>query len=316
MHGRVIPDIAPGSREWLGYMSASKIAAVVGLSPWASRYSLWQEMSGQLEPEPMTTDQARGHYLEPAVAHWFADQHPEAEILPGHTWTRDDYPWMLASPDRLVYLPDGGAPAAVILNEDETPPPPPALLEVKTASDDAEWGRPGTDEIPAYYRPQVVWQMAVTGAERVFVAVLTSRLEFREYVVDYDPDDAAFLISAAEEFMDSLVWGEPPALDEHKATYEAVKRLHPQINGEDVEVPFDVAAEYLTAKHAETAAKARAKKATTVLADAMGNAKGARCNGVYIAGRQSNGGGAPFVKAPPKLADPARLTEEEEVSAA
>ncbi|MFL1444025.1 YqaJ viral recombinase family nuclease [Nocardiopsis protaetiae] len=310
MHGRVIDPVAPGSREWLGYMSASKIASVVGLSPWQSRFSLWQEMSGQLEPEPMTTDQARGHYLEPAVCAWFADQHPEFEVLPGYTWTRDDYRWMLASPDRLVYLPDGDVPAAVILNEDDTPPPPPALLEVKTSATDDEWGRPGTDEIPAYYRPQVVWQMAVTGAERVFVAVLTSRLEFREYVVEYDPDDAEWLIDQADEFMSSLVFGEEPDLDEHKATYEAVRRLHPEIDGEDIEIPPALAAEYVGAVTAKKAAEKRHQGATTAVADAMGTAKRAVCAGHTIATRQAKGKAAPYVVAGRKLPTPDQLITE------
>ena len=69
--------LVPGSPEWLQRMSASKIAAVVGLSPYQSRYSLWMQMAG-LAPQPVQTKaMSRGHYLEPAIAAWFADQHPD-----------------------------------------------------------------------------------------------------------------------------------------------------------------------------------------------------------------------------------------------
>ncbi|WP_435109957.1 YqaJ viral recombinase family protein [Nocardiopsis synnemataformans] len=302
---RVIDPIAPGSAEWLGYMSASKVAAIVGLSSYESRYSLWQLMSGNLPPEPQTAIQARGHYLEPAIAAWFADQHPEYAVHPGYTWTRDDHPWMLASPDRTLRARGEGSLEA--------------LLEVKTSADDSEWGREGTAEIPAVYRPQVVWQMAVTGARTVFVAVLTSRLEFREYVVEWDDEvaaDAAFLISEADAFMDSLVFGEVPDLDEHKATYEAVKRLHPQIDGEDVELPVALAAEFVDAKQTAKDAAARERAATTAVADAMGTAKRARCAGHTIATRQAKGTGTPYVVAGRRLPDPLQLSTSEETEAA
>lgn len=295
---RVIDPVPPGSPEWLGYMSASKVAALVGLSPYESRFSLWQQMTGNVDPEPQSAIQSRGHYLEPAVANWFADQHPEYAVLPGQTWTRDDRPWMLASPDRVLVGPGYGGRV-----ED--------LLEVKTAADDSEWGRPGTDEIPATYRPQVVWQMAVTGARRVFVAVLTSRLEFREYVVEWDTEtaaDAAYLIDQADEFMDSIVFGDVPDLDEHHATYEAVKRLHPDIDGEDVDIPPVLAAEYVDATAAKKAAEKRAKGATTAVADAMGTAKRARCAGYTVATRQAKAGGIPYVVAGRKLPDPTEFT--------
>lgn len=296
---RVIDPVPPGSDEWLGYMSASKVAAIVGLSSYESRFSLWQLMSGNVAPEPQTAIQSRGHYLEPAVAAWFADQHPEYEVLPGATWTRDDYPWMLASPDR------------VLCNATTRTGRVEALLEVKTAADDSEWGTPGTNEIPASYRPQVVWQMAVTGARLVFAAVLTSRLEFREYVVEWDDEvaaDAAYLIEQADEFMDSLVFGEVPDLDEHHATYEAVKRLHPDIDGEDVDIPAALAVEYVDATAEKKAAERRAKGATTAVADAMGSAKRARCAGFTIATRQAKGTGTPYVVAGRKLPDLTQLT--------
>lgn len=97
------PRMEPGSPDWLATMSASKIAAVVGLSTYESRFSLWHRMSGLIDPEPDDDEKRRGHYLEPAIARWFADQHPEWVIEPTGTWGHQDRPWQTASPDRLVH---------------------------------------------------------------------------------------------------------------------------------------------------------------------------------------------------------------------
>ena len=63
-----IPDMHPGDPEWLTVVSASKIAAVVGLSPYESAYSLWHLMAGNTEPQPNSAILERGHYLEPVIA--------------------------------------------------------------------------------------------------------------------------------------------------------------------------------------------------------------------------------------------------------
>ena len=57
----------PGSREWHRLITASKVPAILGLSPWQSPYSLWMQMSGRIDATPETTTTRRGHYLEAGV---------------------------------------------------------------------------------------------------------------------------------------------------------------------------------------------------------------------------------------------------------
>ena len=104
-----LPDLQPGTPEWMRLMTASKVAAVLGLSPWESRYSLWHRMAGLIDPQPENDEKIRGHYLEPAVAQWFADQHPETIQQPGGTWAHPDRPWQATTPDRLLHAADGGS---------------------------------------------------------------------------------------------------------------------------------------------------------------------------------------------------------------
>lgn len=282
--GRLLPMIEPGSPDWYRRMSASKIAAVLGLSPYESRFSLWHRVAGLVDPVPENDQMRRGHYLEPACAAWFADQHPGWQVTTTGTWVHVDDDRWAASPDRLVVTDTGDT----------------ELVECKTEGDDEHWGQPGTDEIPVHHRAQAQWQMHVTGLRVCHFAVLTKYLEFREYPVAYDPADADRLVTAAIEFMDSLPTGPRPRrpdLDAHSATYQAVRELHPQINGEAFDVPGPLAERFCNAQHDLKAAKATEQAARTELADAMGEAKHAKYDGQTIADRRCKTGGTPYIQA-------------------
>jgi putative phage-type endonuclease len=278
--GVLLPTpLVPGSAEWLRRMSASKIAAVVGLSPYESRYSLWMRMAGLVPQQPQTAAMSRGHYLEPAIANWFADQHPDWTITPTGTFQHAVHAWMIASPDRLGILPDGTV----------------VLIQCKSAGDREQWGDPGTDDFPIGYRAQVMWEMLVTGVRRCYVAVITSFLEFRWYVVDFVEAEAAYLQAEAKKFCDSLAAGERPDIDAHSATYEAVRQLHPDLEDTKVDVPAELAVAFLEACEAERDAKAAKRLASSLLAEEMGSAKAAYHGGVCVARRQCKGDGPPFL---------------------
>lgn len=268
MNAVPLPNFEPGSPEWQKRMTASKIAAVLGLSPWESRFSLWHKMAGLVEPEPMNDQMRRGHYLEPAIAKWFADQHRgEFWMTPGGAWAHPDRPWQAASPDRLLTPPE---------MEYDQEAKPTAVLEVKSTAHDEEWGEAFTDEVPPYYRAQVMWQLDTLGLEVAYVAVLLPRLEFRQYEIHYNADEAMYIRDEAKAFMDSLPGGtneQRPNLDDHAETYNTVKALHPDINGEDIEVPNRLAREFCQASKALAVAKARYDLARVELADLMGDAK-------------------------------------------
>jgi putative phage-type endonuclease len=298
-----LAEFDPGSSEWMRRMTASKVAAVLGLSPWESRFSLWHRMAGLIESQPETDQTRRGHYLEAAVADWFADQHPEFEMGPGHAWENDDRPWQAASPDRLVWLrsvPDHAEFAGI--------------LEVKTTAVDDEWGAAGTDEIPPYYRAQVMWQLDTLGLDVAYVAVLLPRLEFREYRIDYNADEAAYIRAEAWDFMESLPTGSKPQrpdLDAHSQTYVAVQQLHPEISGEAVDVPDHLGREFCDAVRALSTAKEREQAARTALADHMADAKYAKWLGKTIADRRpGRNGGTPYMQAAAAKRLPTELTEE------
>lgn len=264
------PVLVPGSSAWLKTISASKVAAILGLSPWESRFSTWHLMNGTIAPAGDTDEKRRGHYLEPAICAWFADQHPDWRIETTGTWTNPAIPGWTAAPDRKIILPSG-----------EVFP-----LEAKSANRDDQWGTEHTDQVPIYYRVQGVVQCAVMGVRRVHFAMLDGFLTFREYVVDFDPAEFAVIRATVDEFMGSLTRGERPDIDEHSRTYEVLRELVPGIDGTDHDLDPDLAERYCRTRAYLTVAEAAHQLAKSQVLDAMGEARRARHGGRTIATRQ------------------------------
>jgi putative phage-type endonuclease len=235
------PDKAtPDNPQWhelrRAGVSASEIAAVLGISPWDSPFSLyWQKLEGwQTESNE---DMDAGRRLEPVVAQWFADQMPGMEMAPAGLYADSERTWQLATPDRLVRLrsdPPGRAPWLP--------------LECKAAGSWDGWGETGTDEIPTYYRAQNMQQMDVLGVRAGYVAVICG-LRFRWYRINWDRRDAQLMREMGPRFLCRLAAGDQPDVDEHTATLAALKRLHPTVDDIDIQVPPEFAEGYRRARH-------------------------------------------------------------------
>lgn len=287
--GRLLDTVlAPGSPEWLyDRFSSSRIAAVSGTSPYESRFSLWHRMAGNAGPQAVNDQMLIGHYFEPAIAQWFADQHPDWDVTKTGTWEHTFRTWQIASPDRMI-LENGERVTAE------------SILECKFSQYEDGW----TDtDVPLDYYDQVQWQLDTLGLDHAHVAVYIGiSLTFREYQIDYNPRRAAELRELALAFMDSLPNGtnpKPPNVDSHTETYVVLRELNPDIDG-DVTLPDGIAEQYRAAKDGMRAAKAAEQLAVNTIAQEMGTAKRAfDSNGELVATRQAGRNGAPpFVKAP------------------
>jgi len=286
-------DLTPGSADWLRFVSASKVSAILGVSPWDSPYSMWLKMHGDLPGDDgkNTATKSRGHYLEPAILAWFFDQHPELVRRPNdqEPITRPDIPFGLATPDAIG---------------DDVVTFEAVLVEAKSAANDDEWGTPGTDEIPPYYAAQIVWALHLSGLTVCYVPIITSRLEFREYVVRYDAALGAQIEATCRSFYDSLALDVAPPLDDHTATYESLRRINPDIEPDtEVELAPDLARRYVTARAAAAAADAEFIGAKSAVLDVLGKSKRATCAGQTIAQRQNTSAGIPALYPARKAVD-------------
>ncbi|MGW4603676.1 YqaJ viral recombinase family nuclease [Streptomyces sp. NPDC004532] len=269
--GVLIGHLTPGSAAWeearAGLsITATEIAAVMGLSPWMSPFSLWHKKSGlPTPPFEMTPAIEWGNRLEAAVADKWQDEHPGLLAAPAGTWRNRERQWQRATPDRLVYPQPAG--------EFEVPGNALGLLEVKTSPFGDDWGPAGTDEIPIYYRCQVQWQLDTLGLDVCHVAVLISGHDYREYTVAYDEADAHLLRTSAAEFLRTVEAGERPPIDGADATYQTIRVQPDGLEDRDVEVPAADAARYEAAQQQMAAAKTELTAAKGVLLDHIGNGR-------------------------------------------
>lgn len=296
-----LTDATVGSAEWHAArrtrINGSEIAAVMGISPYESPFSLWHRKAGLIS-DVLTNDVMYwGTQLEPVIRQEWNGRHREAGIWAEETgqWRHRDRDWQGGSPDGIVR--PIHTPGDVV---------PTALLEVKTARYDDEWGEESTDEIPVHYRAQVLWYLDVFGLDRCHVAVLIAGSDYREYEVRYAAAEVAQMRTKAREFLDTLDNNVMPRIDGHEATYEAVRELHPEIDPTSVDLPAGVAVPYLEALAAVRASEEEKRRCSGLVIDAMGSAKDAYFDGRRIASRQakSSAGSIPYLVAAKGAADP------------
>jgi len=264
----------PGSAEWAKLVTASKVAAIIGVSPYDSPRSIWAKMRGDVEIVVSNDATRRGLYLEAGILAWWRDRHPEFPFtIEQHYATRHDLPWAAATPD----LRAEGESGVV-------------LVDAKSSSEVDEWGEPGTDEIPTHILTQAYWQLTMSPeAERVYIALLGPYLRFAEYVVERDEAIQADLIERCYRFYLSLSADVPPPLDDSVATFEVLRVQRGDIaKGVAADVDPDFAAEWWTTRATEDAAVDAARLADSRLMEAVGNAQYVTAGGVRVARQQNN----------------------------
>ncbi|MDL5205078.1 lambda-exonuclease family protein [Streptomyces sp. ALI-76-A] len=258
----------PGSDQWhaarANGIGGSEIAAVLGLSPYESRFSLWHRKKGLIGPVEESEEMYWGKEHEPAICRRFARDHPELVVTAAPTYSHPDRPWQIANPDRHAG---------------------PDLFEAKTARDDTGWGKEGTSEIPVHYRAQCLHYMDVTGARNCWVGVLIAGSQYREYVVEYDEAEARLLRDAGARFMDDLARDIRPDIDGHSATYQAIREIPDGLDPVDVEIDTSLRDRFYAAQDSAWAAEDELTACKSELLDAIGTGQRAVCERQRIATR-------------------------------
>jgi len=168
--------------EWLAArrlgIGGSDAAAILGASRYKTRADVWLEKLGQA---PETAENAAMHWgtvLEPVIREEYSAT-MGLEVKQPPMMRSQEHPFMLANVDGIA----GDR-----------------ILEIKTARNDADWGEPGTDEIPLEYAAQVHHYMIVTGLVVADVAVLIGGSDFRIYTVEADRELHVAMIDREREF--------------------------------------------------------------------------------------------------------------------
>ena len=128
------------------YIGGSDAAAVVGLNPFSSAYSLWAEKTGRIPGFDGNLATEVGTYLEEFVAQKFAQETGKKVRKCNLSFLNDDYPFAIANIDREIVGEDAG-------------------LEIKT-TDSLNLKKFKGGEYPDNYYVQMVHYMAVTGKKK------------------------------------------------------------------------------------------------------------------------------------------------------
>ncbi len=204
--------------EWLKArqtgIGGSDVAAILGVSKWRTPLDVYNSKIGEPVESEGNADTEWGHRLEPVVRQAYADYTGRAVECPETLFRSQENPFMIANVDGLC--------------EDR-------VLEIKTARSGADWGEPGTDEIPEYYLTQVQHYMTVTGKKLCDVAVLIGKSDFRIYTVQDDPELAALLIEEEKKFwhlVETRTPPEPRSLSECKVAFPRSERAEIEASDE------------------------------------------------------------------------------------
>lgn len=256
----LLPSSGYRTPEWYAArrerVSASEIAAILGLSPYVSPFDLWWDKRSGEDSQAETKGMRRGRRHEPMIIEDFEEEHPEFRVLPAGLIVNHDRPWQVCTPDGLVY--EGDAE-------------PVAVIECKTDGDRSAWGEEGSDAIPVQYRCQVLWQLDTLGLNIAYVPVWFG-VEYKEYVVEYHEGDVKLMREAAERFLEDVRENRQPDIDSHTATRRRLKHLHPHLEDRTEEVPATLIRQYQRAKHLRDAAQERMNLAENRVRHLIGSA--------------------------------------------
>ena len=260
-------------------IGASEIAMALGIAPptWGGPTTLYYRKRGEL---PDDFDNARmewGRRLENTILERFFECHPELDgkRRTGRLYQSKERPWQLATPDAVVMDTRHG------FTYDKHPGAPrtawgvPTVVQAKTGSKTEGWGEPGTDEIPVYYRAQVLQEMDVVGARVAWVPVLFNGSDYREYVVERDQGDIDILRARGAEFWQRVVDGRPPTVDSLLATKRALNEAFRVEPDKFVQVEPSLVEKYWRAKAVADRAEALRQRYENELRALMADASAA-----------------------------------------
>jgi hypothetical protein len=238
--------IDPGTDEWRGLITPSKVAAILGepgdpVSRYESPFGLWHRMKGIAPPEAPKDAFRIGHHVELLADAFYRDERPGWRLSPGEVQVHVD-------PDKY------GFPAIATLDRRGVCGSSRRVVEFKMArnlNDLEVWGDDLKGDLPDDYHAQVTALMLFTGWTSIPGELLAvgPYLNYRIYTVAYDPSFSSLILTKCKRFYDSLAGDEPPPLDNTTATYECLRALHPDIDkGAEALVPEDEAIAFLDAK--------------------------------------------------------------------
>ena len=197
-------------------IGGSDAAAILRLSDYSSPYTVWAEKTGRIPEKEDNEAMRQGRDLEQYVADRFCEQTGKKVRRVNAIIKNDRYPFAHANIDRAVIGEHAG-------------------LECKTTSV-LNLRKFANGEYPANYYVQCVHYMAVTGAEKWYLAVLVLGRDFLVYEIPRDDDEIAALMQSESEFWELVKCNTPPAADGSKSTTDTINQMYSGVSDSSIEL--------------------------------------------------------------------------------
>lgn len=207
---RLVSTLDLPHEDWLEWrqkgIGGSDVAAICGMSRYKSPIAVYLDKLGEMPPLEDNPRMKAGRKLEAIIADWFAEETGLKVQKRNAIFQNPEHPVMLANIDR--WLPGKNAG-----------------LECKNTSEYSREDWSGT-QAPTEYIMQCNHYMAVTGADRWYIAVLIGGWDLQWRVIERDEDLIKNLITVEENFWEDHVLAKVPPAYSHQDT-ELIKERFP-----------------------------------------------------------------------------------------
>lgn len=206
-------------------IGGSDAPTVLGENRFQSRYELWAEKTGRIEPDDLSDNEAVefGHKLERIVLETLAER--TGRVVNGWPQTESvvhpTIPFMRCTPDGTYECDDLGS----------------GLVQAKTTS--AFLAGDWQSEPPLAAQIQLQHEMEVMGYSRGTLAVIIGGQSFDWFDIERNDKFIAALKVAEAEFWQLVESDTPPAVDSSLSCAKAIAKLHPDDNGEVIVLPAE-----------------------------------------------------------------------------
>lgn len=215
-------------QDWLTLrqsgIGGSDIAAIIGVSPYATAYDIYQSKTQPVNEEA-NEFAYWGTVLEDTVAREFSKRSGLKIQNVNFLMRHPEHRWAIANIDRAIINRDISGNVRFKdgkLTTDQ-------IVEIKTASEyvGKNWGNEDSDEVPDQYQCQAQWYMGVTGVDVCHMAVLIGGNKYRQYKIERHQDFIDYLFEAAESFWTNNVLA---GIEPDATTLQNAKDKYPRHN--------------------------------------------------------------------------------------
>lgn len=197
-------------QEWLAerrkYICGTDVAAILGLDEYKTALIVWQDKKGLLPDMEQNEAMRQGSDFEDYIARRFQEATGKEITNIGHNLGNPEYPFALCNPDRWIVSENAG-------------------LECKFTSS-LNYRKFKDGNYPERYYTQCVHNMAVTGSDHWYLAVLIACKEFKWFEIKRNDEEIKALMEFERKFYEKYMLTDIiPDPDDSKLTTKALSAM-------------------------------------------------------------------------------------------